>query len=55
MNKALICLSLKAHFNCAKTDPNKKVKTPIIDTVYKVLYEQKNPKKAFLKLNSNLK
>lgn len=32
----------------------KKVKTPIIDAVYQVLYENKNPKKVFLALTDKL-
>jgi len=32
----------------------KKVKTPIIDAVYQVLYENKNPKKVFLDLTDKL-
>ena len=32
----------------------KKSKTPIINTVYSILYEHKNPKKQFVKLTENL-
>jgi glycerol-3-phosphate dehydrogenase (NAD(P)+) len=32
----------------------KKAKTPIIDAVYAVLYEHKNPKKVFKKLTDKL-
>lgn len=34
---------------------DKKVKTPIIDAVYKVLYENKNPKKVFAKLAAKMR
>ncbi|MDO6471265.1 NAD(P)H-dependent glycerol-3-phosphate dehydrogenase [Maribacter sp. 1_MG-2023] len=37
-----------------KENFTKKVKTPIIDAVYKVLYENKNPKKVFLDLTNQL-
>jgi len=37
-----------------KENFTKKVKTPIIDAVYKVLYENKNPKKVFLDLTDQL-
>ncbi|WP_282075046.1 NAD(P)H-dependent glycerol-3-phosphate dehydrogenase [Maribacter aquivivus] len=37
-----------------KENFTKKVKTPIIDAVYKVLYENKNPKKVFLDLTDKL-
>ncbi|WP_405400444.1 NAD(P)H-dependent glycerol-3-phosphate dehydrogenase [Maribacter sp. Asnod2-G09] len=37
-----------------KENFTKKVKTPIIDAVYKVLYEIKNPKKVFLDLTDQL-
>lgn len=37
-----------------KENFTKKVKTPIIDAVYKVLYENKNPKKVFLDLTEKL-
>ena len=37
-----------------KENFSKKVKTPIIDAVYKVLYENKNPKKVFLDLTDKL-
>lgn len=37
-----------------KENLTKKVKTPIIDAVYKVLYENKNPKKVFLDLTDKL-
>jgi len=39
--------AIKEHFK-------KKVKTPIIDAVYQVLYENKNPKKVFLALTDKL-
>ncbi|SHJ50612.1 glycerol-3-phosphate dehydrogenase (NAD(P)+) [Maribacter aquivivus] len=37
-----------------KENFTKKVKTPIIDAVYKILYENKNPKKVFLDLTDKL-
>ena len=37
-----------------KENFSKKVKTPIIDAVYKVLYENKNPKKVFHDLTDKL-
>ncbi|MBC6997770.1 NAD(P)H-dependent glycerol-3-phosphate dehydrogenase [Cytophaga sp. FL35] len=37
-----------------KSKLDKKVKTPIINAVYKVLYEAKNPKKVFLELTEKL-
>lgn len=38
----------------SKKDGNKKAKTPIINAVYKVLYEKKNPKNTFEKLTYRL-
>lgn len=38
-----------------QTAKDKKVKTPIIDTIYNILYEDKNPKKQFKKLTNKLK
>lgn len=38
----------------SKQDGNKKAKTPIINAVYKVLYENKNPKEVFEKLTLKL-
>jgi len=37
-----------------KEDFNKKVKTPIIDAVYQVLYKGQNPKQVFAKLTDNI-
>ena len=34
---------------------DKKVKTPIIDAVYAVLYQHKNPKKVFAKLAAEMR
>lgn len=41
-------------YEISKTFGNKKSRTPIIDAVYKVLYEGKNPKKIFEKLADKL-
>lgn len=41
-------------YEISKSFGNKKVRTPIIDAVYKVLYEGKNPKKTFEKLADKL-
>lgn len=38
-----------------KTAKNKKIKTPIIDTIYNILYEDKNAEKQFKKLTNKLK
>ena len=40
--------------NKAKKKKKKKAKTPIINAVYSILYENKNPKKVFLKLTDKL-
>ena len=37
-----------------KTAKEKKMATPIIDAVYRILYEDKNPEKEFKKLTSKL-
>lgn len=44
----------KSAFDISNRDGNKKVKTPIINAVYKVLYENKDPKKIFTKLADKL-
>ncbi|NEV92802.1 NAD(P)H-dependent glycerol-3-phosphate dehydrogenase [Psychroflexus sp. YR1-1] len=41
-------------YEISKSFGNKKAKTPIINAVYKVLYEGKNPKKVFEKLADKL-
>lgn len=41
-------------YEISKSFGNKKARTPIIDAVYKVLYEGKNPKKTFEKLADKL-
>ena len=41
-------------YEISKSYGNKKAKTPIINAVYKVLYEGKNPKKVFEKLADKL-
>ncbi|SDG78671.1 NAD(P)H-dependent glycerol-3-phosphate dehydrogenase [Psychroflexus sediminis] len=41
-------------YEISKTFGNKKAKTPIINAVYKVLYEKKDPKKVFEKLADKL-
>lgn len=41
-------------YEISKSFGNKKAKTPIINAVYKVLYERKNPKKVFEKLADKL-
>lgn len=41
-------------YEISKSFGNKKAKTPIIDAVYKILYEGKNPKKTFEKLADKL-
>ena len=41
-------------YEISNTYGNKKAKTPIINAVYKVLYENKNPKKTFAKLADKL-
>ena len=37
-----------------KTSKEKKMKTPIIDAVYAILYEEKNAEKQFRKLTAKL-
>ena len=37
-----------------KTSKEKKIKTPIIDAIYKILYEEKNAEKEFQKLTALL-
>lgn len=44
----------KSAYHINKDKGKKKAKTPIINAVYEVLYEQKNPKKVFLKLTDKL-
>ena len=44
----------KSAYELNKTKGEKKAKTPIIDAVYAVLYEHKNPKKIFKKLTEKL-
>jgi glycerol-3-phosphate dehydrogenase (NAD(P)+) len=44
----------KSAYHINKDKGKKKAKTPIINAVYEVLYEQKNPKKTFLKLTDKL-
>jgi len=44
----------KSAYHINKNKGNKKAKTPIINAVYEVLYEHKNPKKTFLKLTDKL-
>lgn len=41
-------------YEISKSYGNKKAKTPIINAVYKVLYQNKNPKKVFAKLADKL-
>lgn len=44
----------KSAYEINQAKANKKARTPIINAVYKILYEQKNPKKTFLKLVEKL-
>ncbi len=44
----------KSAFDISHKDGKKKVKTPIINAVYKVLYQTKNPKQVFTKLADKL-
>jgi len=44
----------KSAFHINNNKGKKKAKTPIINAVYEVLYENKNPKKTFLKLTDKL-
>ncbi|HET8809737.1 MAG TPA: NAD(P)H-dependent glycerol-3-phosphate dehydrogenase [Flavobacteriaceae bacterium] len=44
----------KSAYEINQAKGNKKARTPIINAVYKILYEQKNPKKTFLKLVEKL-
>ena len=43
----------KLHINLLN-HPEKKTKTPIINAVYSILYEGKDPKKTFKKLTEKL-
>ncbi len=45
----------KSAYTINKEQSKNQVKTPIINAVYKILYEGKNPKKTFLKLSGKLK
>ncbi|WP_262896751.1 NAD(P)H-dependent glycerol-3-phosphate dehydrogenase [Psychroflexus sp. ALD_RP9] len=44
----------KSAFDISHKDGKKKVKTPIINAVYKVLYQNRNPKQVFTKLADKL-
>jgi glycerol-3-phosphate dehydrogenase (NAD(P)+) len=44
----------KSAFDISHKDGKKKVKTPIINAVYKVLYQNRNPKQVFSKLSDKL-
>ncbi|MDR6299640.1 NAD(P)H-dependent glycerol-3-phosphate dehydrogenase [Mesonia maritima] len=44
----------KSAYEINKAKKKKKAKTPIINAVYSILYENKNPKKVFLKLTDKL-
>lgn len=47
--------AVKSAYTINAKESKKQVKTPIINAVYKILYEGKNPKKTFLKLSGKLK
>ena len=44
----------KSAYHINKNKGSKKARTPIINAVYEILYEHKNPKRVFLKLTDKL-